>query len=257
MRPIRVLMAVSAAALVAAACGDDSTTGTGAPAQASGSAAPSSAASSSAAGGEIAALDAPEILTRAKAAFTKAESVRLAGGGDTGGQKFTIDMRYATAGNAIGSVSNGGQKIELRRIGQTVYLKADKAFWSQTAGAAAAELLGGKYLKAPLTDPKVAQLATFTDKNAFISEVLDPEGSVTKGEVKDVRGTPAIGLIDKSKDSGGTLYVATTGEPLPLQLSPAAGGGDSGQLDFLDYGKGVEVPVPPAAETIDVTKLGK
>ncbi len=36
-----------------------------------------------------------------------------------------------------------------------------------------------------------------------------------------------------------------------------AGGGDSGRLDFLDYGKAVEVPVPPAAETIDVTKLGK
>lgn len=255
MRPIRVLLAVSAAALVAAACGDDSTTGTGAPAQASGSAAPSAAASS-AAGGEIAALDAPEILTRAKAAFTKAESVRLTGGGATGGEKFTIDMAYGSGGKAIGSVSNGGQKIELRRSGQTVYLKADKAFWTQTAGAAAAELLGGKYLKAPLTDPKVAQLATFTDKNAFISEVLDPEGTVTKGDIKDVRGTPAIGLVDKSETSGGTLYIATTGEPLPLQLAPAAGGGDSGLLEFLDYGKAVEVPVPPAAETIDVTKLG-
>lgn len=252
MRPTRVLLAVSAAALVAAACGDDSTSGAGAPAQAGGSA-PSSAASS-AAGSEIASLAAPEILTRAKAAFKKAESVRLTGGGATDGATFQVDMRYGTD-KAIGSVSNAGQKIELRRIGQTVYLRADKAFWSQSAGAAAAELLGGKFLKAPVTDARVKQLASFTDKNAFVDEVLDPDGTVTKGEAKDVRGTPAIGLLD-SAGGGSTLYIATTGEPLPLQVAPKSGSGDSGSLDFLDYGKSVDVTVPPAAETIDVTKLG-
>lgn len=257
MRPIRVLLAVSAAALVAAACGDDSTTGTGAPAAAGSSAAPSSAApSSSAAGGELASLEAPEILSRAKAAFTKVESVRLSGGGSSSGQTFTVDMRYGPD-KAIGTVGNGGQEIELRRIGKTVYLKADKAFWTQSAGAAAAELLGGKYLKAPTTDPRVAQLATFTDKDAFATEVLDSEGTVTKGRTTTIRGTEAIGLVEKGDSDGGTLFIAATGEPLPLQVAPDTAGGEKGSLDFLDYGKSVEVAVPPAAQTIDVTKLGK
>lgn len=256
MRPTRVLLAVSAAALVAAGCGDDSTSGSGAPAaQASGSAAPTSAASSSAAGGELASLEPAEILSRAKTAFTKAESVRLSGGGTSGGETFTVDMAYGPD-KAIGTVGNGGQKIELRRIGKTVYLKADKAFWTQTAGAAAAELLGGKYLKAPLTDQRVAQLATFTDKDAFAGEVLESEGTLTKGETKAIRGTQAIGLVDKSSSGDGTLYIATEGEPVPLQVAPDTAGGEKGSLDFLDYGKSVEVPVPPAAQTIDVTKLG-
>lgn len=251
MRPTRVLLAVSAAALLAASCGDD-TSGTGAPAAAG---SPSASVSASAAGGELASLDATEILTRAKAAFKKAESVRLTGGGASSGESFKVDMRYS-ADKAIGTVSSSGQQIELRRIDKTVYLKADKAFWTQTAGAAAAELLGGKYLKAPLTDQRVAQLASFTDKDAFVDEVLDDTGTITKGEPKDVRGTPAIGLVNKDTDGGGTLYVATSGEPLPLQLLPQAGGTDSGTLDFLDYGKAVTVEVPPAAQTIDVTKLG-
>ena len=250
MRPTRVLLAVSAAALLAAACGDD-TSGTGAPA-----AAGSTSASASAAGGELASLDATEILTRAKTAFKKAESVRLTGGGASGGESFKVDMRYS-ADKAIGTVSSSGQEIELRRIDKTIYLKADKAFWTQSSGAAAAELLAGKYLKAPLTDQRVAQLVSFTDKDAFVEEVLDASGTITKGEPKDVRGTPAIGLINKDTDGGGTLYVATSGEPLPLQLLPVAGTSDSGTLDFLDYGKAVTVEVPPAAQTIDVTKLGK
>lgn len=255
VRPIRVLLAVSAAALVAAACGDDSTSGSGSPAQAGGSSTPSAAASSSAAGSEIASLEATEILTRARAAFTKAESVRLTGGGASAGESFTVDMRYG-ADKAIGTVSNNGQKIELRRIGQTVYLRADKAFWAQTAGAAAAELLGGKYLKAPVADKRVAQLASFTDKDEFGAEVLDPEGKVTKGQTKTIRGVPAIGLDESSGADSGTLYVATTGEPVPLQVAPKAGSSESGSLEFLDYGKSVDVEVPPAAQTIDVTKLG-
>jgi hypothetical protein len=257
MRPTRVLLAVSAAALVATACGDDSTSAA-APSQAAGSAGSSAAAASpSAAGGDVAALAAPEIFARTKAAFKKADTVRLTGSGASGTTKFAIDMRYATAGDAVGTVTNAGETIELRRVGQTIYVKADKAFWTKSAGAAVGELLGGKYLKAPLTDQRVAQLGAFTDKNSFADEVLSPSNTVTKGDTKTIRGIPAIGLVDKSSSGSATLYVATTGEPVPLQLAPTAGAGNEGSFDFLDYGKPVDVAAPPAAQTVDSTKLTK
>ena len=256
MRPTRVLLAVSAAALLAAACGDDSTSGSGAPAD-SRAAAPSSSAAPSAAADGISALSATEILNRSQAAFKQADSVRLTGSGSSGSSKFGIDMRYSSDGKAIGTVTNSGQKIELRRIGQTVYLKADQAFWTSTAGAEAAKILTGKYLKAPLSDARVKQLAGFTDKNSFADQVLTPSSSVTKGGTKTVHGVPAIGLVDKSGTGSATLYIATTGQPVPLQLAPSAGSAGEGSFDFLDYGKPVDVPVPPAAETIDVTKLSK
>lgn len=260
MRPTRVLLAVSAAALVATACGNDSTSGAAAPSQAAGSSGSATSASPSAAGSDISGLAATEIFARAKAAFKKADSVRLSGSGASGTTKFSIDMHYAASGNAIGTVGNAGQTIELRRIGQTVYVKADKAFWTSSAGAAVGNLLGGKYLKAPLTDQRVAQLGAFTDKNSFADEVLSPSSTVTKGDTKTIRGIPAIGLVDKSSTGSATLYVATTGEPVPLQLAPSAGAGgagNSGAFDFLDYGKSFDVAVPPAALTIDSAKLGK
>jgi hypothetical protein len=255
MRPTRVLLAVSAVALVATACGDNSTSGAGAPSQAAGSSAAS--ASPSAASSGVADLAATEIFAKSKAAFKAADTVRLKGSGASGTTKFAIDMQYSTAGNAVGTVSNGGQTIELRRIGQTVYVKADKAFWTKSAGAAVAELLGGKYLKAPLSDSRVAQLGAFTDKNSFADEVLSPSDSVTKGDTKSIRGVPAIGLVDKSSTGSATLYVATTGEPVPLELAPTSGSATEGSFDFLDYGKSVDVAVPPAALTIDSTKLTK
>lgn len=259
MRPTRVLLAVSAAALVATACGggDDSTTSAAAPSQAAGSATTSAAPSSAAAGGGVADLPATEIFARTKAAFKKADSVRLKGSGQSGTTKFAIDMSYATAGNAVGTVTNGGQTIELRRVGQTVYVKADQAFWTKSAGAAVGQLLGGKYLKAPLSDPRVKQLGGFTDKNSFADEVLTPANDVTKGDTKTIRGVPAVGLVDKSSTGSATLYVATTGEPVPLQLTPSSGGNNEGSFDFLDYGKPVDVTAPPAAQTVDATKLTK
>lgn len=251
MRPTRVLMAVSAAALVATACGDDTTEPGAAPSQAGTS-------SSAAAGDDLSALPAAEILTRAKAAIQGAKSVHLTGGGTSGSDSFEIDMRYGAEGAATGTVSSGGQTIELRRDGETIYLKAPAAFWqSSGAGAEAAKLFGDKFLKAPLTDQRVGQLATFTDKDAFVSQVLDPGGELTKGDTKDIRGTKAVGLVSKGgTDDGGTLYVAAEGQPYPLQLAPDAAGSDQGQLDFLDYDAPVDVEVPPAAETVDVAQLG-
>jgi hypothetical protein len=251
VRPFRVLLAVSAAALVAA-CGD-ATEPAAAPS-------PSATASSSAApaGGDLASLPPKEILAKAAAAIQAAETVRLKGGGSAEGESFEVDMHYGSAGQAYGTVSNSGRTIELRRVGQVVYLKADTAFWTASAGAEAAKLLGGKFLKAPLSDQRIAELASFTDKDAFVGEVLEPDGELSTGDTKEIRGTPAVGLVSKGGTAGdnGTLYVATEGEPYPLQLAPVAGSGETGSLDFLEYGEPVEVETPPAADTVDVTKLG-
>jgi hypothetical protein len=248
-------MAVSAVAVFAAACGDDSTGGT-ATGTTSGSASASASASPSGGSGGTADLSATEILAKAQAALKAAPSVRLKGAGASEGQTFEVDMRYGEGAKAIGTVSAAGKTIELRRNGQTLYVRADASFWQSSGGAAAAKLLAGKYLKAPLSDQRVAALGQFTDKDAFTSQVLKPDGTVTKGDTKTIRGTQAIGLRSSGSSGGGTLYIASTGEALPLQILPDAGAKESGQLDFLEYGKAVTVPEPPAAQVIDVSKLG-
>lgn len=255
MRPIRVLLAVSAAAAVAAACSDNHSTTAAAPSSAAaGSSAPASA-SATPAGADTASLTATEILARTKTAFKAVKSVHVTGGGKSGQDTFAVDMRYTSANTAIGTLTNGGQTIELRRVGSVVYLKASKAFWAATAGAKAATAFGGKFVKAPVTDQRVAAVVSLTDKGAFIDAALTSTSGVTKGATKTVNGTPAIPLTIKASSGGSTLYVAATGEPLPVEVLPQAGGTDTGKVDFLDYGAAVTAPVPPAAQRVDVTTI--
>lgn len=249
MRPIRLLIAVPAAVLLLAGCGEDSTSGSGNPA-ASGSA---SASATTGGGDAVSALAADEILKKATAALQDAGSVRIKGEGGTGAQRFTIDMRYADA-NSTGTLGVNGQSVELRKLGQTVYVKGSREFWIGNGGASAADVLSGKWLKTPLTDKRFSGLSQLTDLGEAADSLLDPDGTITKGEQKTVNGVPCVGLDSSGKD-GGTLWVATTGEPYPVRIEPGAGSGQEGALDFSGYGDPVTVEAPPADQVVDVSKL--
>lgn len=247
MRPIRVLLAISAAAAVAAACSQVSTPTSAGPAGASDVAV-------SAAAPDIASLSGAEILSRAKAAFKAAKSVHVIGDGTSGQGKstFRVDMRYRVDGAAIGTVTNADQTIELRRIGPVIYVKGSKEFWTGTSGAAAGTRYGGKYVKAAVTDKWAAGLITLTDKGSFLDFILSTTTGVKKGSAKTINGIRAIPLTTKDDTSGGTMYVAATGRPLPVSVLPPPRSKDIGKVDFLDYDASVTVAVPPAAQTITV-----
>jgi hypothetical protein len=246
VRPIRLLAAVPAAVvLLAAGCGGDTTSGTGSPAPTS--------SGSSAAGSGVAALSAQEILAKAVSALQAAKSVRIKGEGGAGGERFSIDLRYAGE-NSTGTLGSSGQTIELRKLGQTVYLKGSREFWTDNGGEGAAQLLAGKWLKTPVTDPRFGKLSEVTDLRETAESILDPDGTITKGAEKTVNGVPSVGLVSSGKD-GGTLWVATTGEPYPVRIEPGAQSGQQGALDFTGYGESVTVEAPPADQVVDVSKL--
>jgi hypothetical protein len=208
---LRALVASSVATVILAGCGAAEVAGSGVPA------APSD--------NGVAALAAKEILTKAKAALKGADAVRIKGTAGTGADRFDIDMRYAGS-SAQGTISVAGQPIEMRRIGQTVYVKGSREFWTGRVPAAAVELLTGKWLKSPISGERLGELASLTDLTEAADGVLEPDGTVTKGERKTVAGAPAIALVSSGAD-GGKLYVATTGKPSrcrssrPTPRSPA------------------------------------
>jgi hypothetical protein len=248
MRPTRLLVVVPAAVLLAAGCGEDTTAGSGSPASTS-----SASASASSSGSGVAALSADEILKRATAALKAAGSVRIKGEGRSGTERFAIDLRYSDA-NSTGTLGVNGQTIELRKIGQTVYLKGSREFWKGTGGESAAQLLTGKWLKTPLTDKRFSGLSELTDLEEAADGILDPDGALSKSGEKTINGVPCVGLVSSGKD-GGTLWVATTGEPYPVRIEPGAGSGEQGALDFTGYGEKVTVEAPPADLVVDVSKL--
>lgn len=231
--PLRTFVLVAAlltpVALVAGC--DTADTRTAAPRPTAATAAPS--------GNGIDKLSAQEILDRATKAAKAAHSVRVRGRVRESGELYTIDMSLAGK-KATGHVSWEGQRIELTRIGSTVYIKGNKKFWKANGGGSAAvKQLFGKHLKVSLRDEAFADLGLLTRQSKVVSEILKPDGPVTKGARAQIDGKPAIALRDESGDA---LYVAAEGEPYPLRIDPAG----VQRLDFTAYNADVEVKRPPS-----------
>ncbi|HEY2949593.1 MAG TPA: hypothetical protein VGJ53_14570 [Micromonosporaceae bacterium] len=198
----------------------------------------------------VAALSPNEILDKATAALESAKSYRVKGDIDTDGQKMSLDFKISGK-DLLGSITSEGATIELLAVGGQNYIRPDEAFWKANggdAGATMAQLMGDRWARLSTTDKNFSQLFKITDP----SELLKPKGQLSKGETKQVTGGNAVGIIESGTD-GGTLWVATTGEPYPLMLEGPKG---EGQLTFSDFGATFSDVVAPAdTEVIDLDKL--
>jgi hypothetical protein len=249
------VVALASAALLAGGCaGQNGDADPAAPAAQATTAAPAtSAAPAAPAGNGVEALEAEAILDKAKAALKKAGSFRMKGDIVTDGDKMGLDFK--TDGTKVkGKLSMGGPSVELLEVGGKRYIRPDAAFWAMSGGGKEqgqqmAQLIGDRWVIVKAGDKDTADMFGFSD----IDSMLDADGKVTKGKAKDVNGKPAIGLVDNSKD-GGTLYIATTGEPYPLRIESkdAAEGG----LDFTEFGaEFADIVAPAAKDVVDLEKL--
>lgn len=208
----------------------------------------------------VADKSAAEIVRLARRAFQDATSVQVKGNGSDDGVLYAVDVRIkgGKSGNGgKGKVTISHNSLELLRIGEAAYVKGEADFWTDVVGdPAAGELLKGKYLKASSSDPRLEGILVFTDAELFAKTVLEADGTLTKGERRTIRGAEAIGVDRKSGEESTTLYVATTGQPYPLQLQSTASAADHAILDFVYFDSPPNLTPPPADLVVDTSKLG-
>jgi hypothetical protein len=196
----------------------------------------------------VAALPANEILDRSLQAVREAVTFRMKGATTNNDTKIDLDLKYRGK-DVIGKVTVDGAGIELIKVGTDLYLKPDEAALEMLSqgNTSVAALLRGKWLKGSATSGDLSSFGQIAD----LDQLLKPSGELSKGETKDVNGTPAITLVDKSTE-GGKLYIATVGPPYPLRIE-----GDSGQgaIDFSEFGAEVDVKAPPSTEVVDIDAL--
>jgi hypothetical protein len=194
-----------------------------------------------------------QVLTDAKTVAAHATSVRLSGTVTSSGQKIGIDITIASSGSAKGSMTLGGASVQLVVTGGNAYIKASDAFYKQfagAAGAAAAQLLHGKWLEGSATSGQLKSLADFTSIDQLFSQVVASHGTlVNKGETT-YQGQQAVAIYSKTKK--GTLYVAATGKPYPIALVGA--GTDKGSIMFSNWNANVSITAPSGA--INISQLG-
>jgi hypothetical protein len=204
---------------------------------------------SSSGGNGIARKTPTEILAGAKVLADSANSVHVSGSILSGRAPITLDMYLLASKGGRGQLSENGLSFELIQIHGTVFLKGSPAFYRHVAGATAAQLLQGRWLKAPASAGNLASLASLTDLRQLMDATLAAHGPLVKGAVVTVDGRKALAITDTSQ--GGTLYVATTGPPYPVAV--AKGGTGSGKIVFDHWNGPVSVTAP--ANAIDITQL--
>jgi hypothetical protein len=207
------------------------------------------ACGSSASSNNISSKTAAEILAATKLAAEGASAVHVSGSIDNGGRPVGLDVNVLAGRGARGRLSENGLSFELIQTGGSVYIKGSPAFYRHVGGAAAAQLLQGRWLKAPASSPEFASLSSLTDLHRLVDTALSTQGSVAKSGTATVNGQRTVALVNSSK--GGTLFVATTGRPYPIEITKE--GANGGSLSFDRWDKPVVLTVPAGA--LDITHL--
>jgi hypothetical protein len=203
---------------------------------------------SSPAGTGLASKSPTEIVAAAKAAADGAASVHVSGA-IAEGASLSLDMHLLAGKGGRGYIMQNGLRFELIALGSTIYIKGTPAFYRHIGGDAAAQLLHGKWLKAPAAAGQFAPITGLTDLRKLIDTALASHGALTKGGTTSVGGRKVVAINDASK--GGVLYVAATGQPFPAEV--ARTGANGGRIVF-DRWNGA-VTISPPLNAINLTQL--
>ena len=234
------VVTLTAGGLGLAGCGGDST-----PAGTASSAATATTGTTAAADNGIASLSGSEILAKANAAAKAATSVTVVGTVPQGGSdSVSIDMAIGKD-VADGTITVKNVTVQIRLTGGKTYINAPAALFNKMggdAGKVAGGVLGGKWFEVPSTGSVADSfkgLENIANKDTLFSSLLSASKSPTVKGTDTVLGQPAVILTGPN---GGTLAVATTGEPYPLQVK--AKEGSAGSVDFKDWNVPVDVQAP-------------
>jgi hypothetical protein len=211
--------------------------------------------SSSSGGDPLSGMSGKQVAAKATADLKSAPSFTITGSGPYNGQTMTIGLGFKGGKDCAGTVGLGSEgSMAIVVIGGTAWVKLSATFWKSEAGSAGAELaqlLAGKYFKAPTTASNVSQLANVCNVNQMASQMSVP-ADTAKGAFTTVGGQRVLTLTDKAKES--TMYVTDTATPRILKVVSKQPG-NSGQL-IITYGVPAKITAPPASETVNGSRFG-
>ena len=191
---------------------------------------------------------ATEIVNTSLDTAKTAKSVHVAGS-IGGGTPVTLDLHLVRDKGGKGTIGTDGMTFEVVSVDGKVYIKADAESLKRLGSSLAAQLLAGRWFVAPASLRQLSDFSNLTDLTKLFTAALGSYGKLEKGDTTDVNGQPAIEVTDTSR--GGTLYVATTGKPYPLQIT---GGSDrKGSIAFDQWDEAVSLKAPE--NPLDLSKL--
>ncbi|MFF5974279.1 hypothetical protein ACFY7C_22420 [Streptomyces sp. NPDC012769] len=236
---------------------------------------------------------ADQIADKAVTATQSATSLRMAGRVVSSDQPLDVDFSLNDKNECTGAIKLKGGAAEIRQTGRVTYMKGDEAFWRASMSAqrmpeaqidATIELLKGRWLKIPQGQPGAEDLSDVCDLKALLDDLgkdKERRTGLTRGPDAEVDDTPVATLVKKKTDAdttepGDTAEPRDPGDPTEPRDTPETttvsvsqrgkpyilkvvktGGDEPGSVTLSEYDKPVKVAVPPAGETVDLTKLDR
>lgn len=169
-------------------------------------------------------------------------------------QGMALDISYVVGAGAIGTIGDtedDSSPIEMLALDGRIYVAGDEEFLADTVGEDAAKTIGGKWLL--LAADTTERFDVLANGEQFARAILADGGTVEMTGVREVDGVPAIGLL--FRDSGATLWVAASGDPIPLRLEEKGASGGTGVLTFTEVGAEFEIESPDEDDVVDAENL--
>lgn len=199
----------------------------------------------------ISTQSAKAILASVAKAFTHATSVHFHGTIPMDGKPGKFDMHVGThdaEGTMTAPAKGSLVSVGIIAAAGTIYIKSPD-LWRAMGGATMAQLIGDRWAIMPANQS--AGFKEFTTMGGLTASLLKPTGRLTRGKQSVIDGQQVIALKDST---GSTMYVATTGEPLPVRLVPPPSKAKAGEyLDFTEWNAPLTVTAP--SDAIDLAKL--
>ncbi|MGE5617435.1 MAG: hypothetical protein ACM3UX_00710 [Candidatus Woesearchaeota archaeon] len=199
-------------------------------------------------GNGVAAKPPNAIVQEANNAIASASSVHVTGSISNNSIPLTLDLSLVSGKGGTGVLSEGGLMFRVITVGQDVYIQGTPAFWSHFAGPAVARKLDGQWLRAPASS-QFAPIAALTNQQLLFGKVLLSHGRLKKVGTSTVNGQKVVGVQDST--AGGTLYVAATGKPYPVEVVKRGSG--AGRIVFDHINR--PVALKPPAHFRDLSQL--
>ena len=183
------------------------------------------------------------LVASARRAIASASSVFVTGSVDSGGQVIGLRLKLVNGQGGEGTITARGASIQLIVVHGRGYMTTTAAGWRRLAGANGAEigaLLNGSWISLPPTG-EFSSLFKLTSQNVLFAHLLASHGTFVRGSTTTLDGEHVISVTNTA--TGGTLYIATTGPPYPVEITKS--GPNAGTVRFSNENQPVHLAAPP------------
>ncbi|MEU7341010.1 hypothetical protein [Streptomyces sp. NPDC007074] len=182
------------------------------------------------------ALDATSVHTKQVSGGRKLADVHAIHGGDRCTGLLTDDTGYAW---------------HFITLGERIWVTPERRS-AKLADGTGAQVEPGRYLPVEVSSPGFAgTLAQHTSGGCHMrfSTLKQQHVVVTKGAESRMDGRPVLAVNAEQGDVKSTVYLATTGDPVPLRVVGRAGK-ESFTTTWEDYGVAPTISAPPKSKTL-------